>query len=499
MLTKSAIPTGVFLILVILLAVSSPGAIAYQPALEWNWTYGSSYGDGAWSVQQTSDGGYIVAGYTCEAGSVSDLWLLKVGPAGQETWKRTFGGTDEDIGYYVRQAKDGGYIVTGSTKSYGVGNERLWLLKVRPDGTKEWDKTFGGFVSSSGDGGWSVDNTDDGGYIVTGYTRSFGAGGKDLWLIKTDASGRRLWERTFGGLKDDTGYSVQQANDGGYIVAGQTESYSTAGDDLWLLKTDQDGREEWNRTFSGAQDEVGFQVVKTIDGGYAIVGRTDSGQEGLERALLLKVDSLGKKQFERSFGLTGLIVGTSVDQTMDGGYIIAGRTESADFGKDMWIVRTDSAGKRLWEMSLGGYDDEIATSVGQTRDGGYIVAGITQSFGYGSEDAWLVRIGQDQISSVTRDFDDQVLVPNDMAAGTLMPGKAETSKDKDNSSAVSDAKSNTDAKDNANTGNREDNIDKMDQPSASDKLVTTKKPKSNILESNINQVLRKKMQSQHAL
>ncbi|HWQ19463.1 MAG TPA: hypothetical protein VN455_06755, partial [Methanotrichaceae archaeon] len=188
-------------ILSAILAVYLTGALGYQPAVEWNRTFGSGYGDGAWSVQQTDDGGYVAAGYNCEAGAASDLWLIKADSTGQEQWKRTFGGTAEDIGYYIRQAADSGYIVTGSTKSFGVGNERLWLLKVSPDGTKEWDKTFGGFVSSSGDGGWSVDNTADGGYIITGYTRSFGAGGKDLWLIKTDASGRKSWDRTFGGSR----------------------------------------------------------------------------------------------------------------------------------------------------------------------------------------------------------------------------------------------------------------------------------------------------------
>jgi|GEM_PF-311081 len=515
MLPKSAILMQA--VLLSALIISLTGALGYQPAVEWNLTFGSSYGDGAWSVQQTTDGGYIMAGYTCADGAASDLWLTKIDPAGQVQWKRTFGGTAEDIGYYVRQAADGGYIVTGSTKSYGVGNERLWLLKVSPDGTKEWDKTFGGFVSSSGDGGWSADNTADGGYIITGYTRSFGAGGKDLWLIKTDGLGRRSWDKTFGGSRDDTGFSVQQARDGGYIVVGQTESYSTVGDDLWLVKTDSLGTEEWNRTFSGAQDEVGFQVEKTIDDGYIIVGRTDAGQADVERALLLKVDSFGRKQFERSFGLAGVTVGTSVDQTLDGGYIIAGRTESWDSGRDLWLMRTDSAGKKIWDMVLGGIEEDIATSVEQTRDGGYIVAGIAESYGSGCEDAWLAKIGQDQISALI-DSEDEILIPNDQAAEMLISGKSDyardnssdmaSAEDSSGASSISKAADNAGFADNADTEDRAGTPDKSGtadrsggkvSASAADKFITTKKPKSNILESNINQVLKKKVMSQPAL
>lgn len=503
-LPKSAIPVRAFFLSALLMAVYFSGALAYQPAVEWNRTFGSIYGDGAWSVQQTGDGGYILAGYTCESGAASDLWLMKIDPAGNVQWTRTFGGTAEDIGYYVRQAADGGYIVTGSTKSYGVGNERLWLLKVSPDGTKEWDKTFGGFVSSSGDGGWSVDNTDDGGYIITGYTRSFGAGGKDLWLIKTDASGRKSWERTFGGPRDDTGFSVQQAGDGGYIVAGQTGSYSSAGNGLWLVKTDSQGIEEWNRTFSGAQDEVGFQVEKTNDGGYIITGRTDAGRADTERALLLKVDSYGQKQFERTFGLAEVTVGTSVDQTQDGGYIITGRTESFDSGKDLWLMRTDSAGRKLWEMVLGGKEDDIGTSVEQAIDGGYIVAGITGSYGPGCEDAWAVKIGPDQISILNRS--DDVLIPSDQASGMLSAGKSEISKDaKDNSSDVSSAADSSGSLNISREGNKPATADTegarggSDRSSAADKFIITKKTRDNILESNINQVLRKKMLSQPGL
>jgi hypothetical protein len=143
-----------------LLAFLIAPALAAKPMEEWNKTYGGPYGDGAWSLQGTRDGGYVIAGYTSSLG--------------EKQWDKIFGGSGEDIGYSVSQTGDGGYVVAGTTKSYGMGSEYLWLLRTDSNGTKLWDRTFGGFVSSSGDGAWSVNESKDGGYIITGYTRSFG-------------------------------------------------------------------------------------------------------------------------------------------------------------------------------------------------------------------------------------------------------------------------------------------------------------------------------------
>jgi predicted secreted protein len=217
---------------------------AIVPVIEWSRTYPSPYSEGIWSLHNTSDGGFILAGYISIGGEGADLWLVKTDSQGYMQWNRTFGGSEEDIGYSVDQTSDGGYIVTGSTKSYGLGNERLWLLKIDSNGSKEWDRTFGGFASASGEAGWSVEQTEDRGYIVAGYTMSYGAGGKDVWLIKTDSVGNKQWDRTFGGRQDDTGMSVVQTRDRGYIVTGRTGSLGSGGDDIWLLKTDSLGKEK---------------------------------------------------------------------------------------------------------------------------------------------------------------------------------------------------------------------------------------------------------------
>ena len=189
------------LFLLLAIAILATSASGFQPYVEWSRTFGGPYDDGALSLQATDDGGYIIAGYTSSRGEGSDLWLIETDSSGVERWNKTFGGSQEDVGYFVKQTRDRGYIVTGSSRSYGIGEERLWLLKIDSNGTKEWDRTFGGFVSSSGDGGWAVDQSVDGGYIVTGYTRSYGAGGKYLWLIKTDSVGNGNGTKPLGDPK----------------------------------------------------------------------------------------------------------------------------------------------------------------------------------------------------------------------------------------------------------------------------------------------------------
>ena len=178
-----------------------------------------------------------------------------------------------------------------------MGSEYLWLLKTDDNGTKLWDRIFGGFVSSSGDGAWSVDETRDGGYIVTGYTKSFGVIAKDLWLVKTDSKGIKQWDRTFGGSKDDVGMSVVQTRDGGYAVTGRTASYGAGKDDIWLMKTDSAGREQWNRTFGGPGDDAGCSYWRQRMDTSSQVGLSlkAPGREPFCLRQILEVRSCGRK------------------------------------------------------------------------------------------------------------------------------------------------------------------------------------------------------------
>ena len=374
----------------LLLILGGYGALAAgAPSVQWNQTFGGGYGDGAWCLQETDDGGFILAGNTASRGEGSDLFLVKADESGNCSWSRAYGGSGEDVGYFVQQTDDGGYVVVGSSNSYAMGEELLWLVKVDENGSLIWDRTFGGFVSSAGDGGWSVEQTTDGGYITAGYTQSSGAGRKDLWLIKTDAMGGMIWEKSYGGPEDDVGMSVLQSGDGGYVVAGRTASFGEGGgDDIWLLKTDSLGEEMWNQTYGGRRDDAGFQVVEEEDG-YALVGRTESGEED-RRILLIRVDPEGEILWENSY-LGGSVA--SLQPTYDGGYIMAGRIDSNEGKKDALLIKADSEGVEQWSIRLGGRGDDIGTYALQSRDGSVLLAGITGSFGQGREDAWLVKLG----------------------------------------------------------------------------------------------------------
>ena len=304
---------------------------------EWNKTFGGSSSDGGRSVQQTIDRGYIIAGwtYSCGTGWPGDVWLIKTDENGNEEWNKTFGGSYHDNGQTVLQTSDGGYIIVGYTESYGAGYEDAWLIKTDANGNEEWNKTFGG---SSRDYAYSLQQTSDGGYIIAGTTRSYGAGGYDLWLIKTNFNGNEEWNKTFNRSDGDVGYSVQQTEDGGVIVAGYT--YVAGYPDVWLINTDANGNEEWNKTFGGSHFDIGNSVQQTLDSGYIIAGETRSYDVRYD-VLLIKTDASGNEEWNRTFGAKSRNdEGQSVQQTLDGGYIIAGHTWSYGAGNcDAWLIK----------------------------------------------------------------------------------------------------------------------------------------------------------------
>jgi len=353
-------------------------------------TFGGSNWEYAYSVRQTSDGGYIVAGYTSSFGAGGDdVFLLKTDASGNLQWAKTFGGSSYEDAYSVRQTSDGGYIVAGYTISFGAGSEDVFLLKTDASGNLQWARTFGG---SSWDVAYSVQQTSDGGYIVAGYTYSFGAGDADVFLLKTDASGNLQWARTFGGSYDERAHSVQQTSDGGYIVAGYTNSFGAGGDDVFLLKINALGNLQWARTFGGSVYDYAFSVQQTSDGGYIVAGYTASFGAGGADVFLLKINASGNLQWARTFGGSNGDVALSVQQTSDGGYIVAGETYSfgAGYG-DVFLLKTDVSGNLQWARTFGGGSYDWAWSVQQTSDGGYIGAGRTASFGAGGYDAFVLK------------------------------------------------------------------------------------------------------------
>jgi predicted RNase H-related nuclease YkuK (DUF458 family) len=357
-------------------------------------TFGTTGGDSGYSVAQTRDGGYIIVGITGASVSemlsgMSDILLVKTDSKGDQIWQKTFGGSRDDFGYSLAQTQDGGYIIAGGTYSFGAGGKDVYMIKTDSKGNKIWQKTFGG---GDEDLGLSVVQTSDGGYVIVGTTYSFGAGACDVYMIKTDSRGNKIWQKTFGGKSEDKGFCVAQTRDGGYIIVGTTRSFGALGIDIYLIKTDSRGNKMWQKTFGGKGQEQGFSVIQASDGGYVIVGETYSFGKGEGDVYLIKTDSKGNKVWQKTFGGKGWDWGNCVAQMSDGGYIIVGGTSSFGAGGiDVYLVKTDSKGDQIWQKTFGGSSIDEGKSVQQTRDGGYIIAGTTYSFGAGGKDIYLIK------------------------------------------------------------------------------------------------------------
>jgi hypothetical protein len=312
------------------------------------------------------------------------------------TW--TFGGTFEnDHLNSLEKTSDGGYILAGKTRSFGAGSSDFWLIKTYFNGTEEWNKTFGG---TGADWGTTVNQTSDGGYVVCGGTFSLGAGERDAWLVKTDSMGNEQWNKTYGGISADRANWVQQTSDGGYILVGETLSYGAVPDfvfDTWLIKTDSNGTEEWNRTFGGNKEDLGLYGAQTPDGGYIITGKTETYGTGGGDLWVIKTNDTGVEQWNATFGGSGYEMGNSIVQTTDSGYIIAGNTTTYGIPSpsNLWLVKINSTGYEEWNSTFGDADEDVGYSVKQTFDGGYIAAGSTVSYGKdGIMDAWFVKTNE---------------------------------------------------------------------------------------------------------
>jgi hypothetical protein len=366
-----------------------------SPPTEWNITYGGADYDEAMSVVQTGDG-YALAGYTRSFGAgASDSWLVKTDLDGNMMWNQTYGGADVDIALSVVGTGDG-YALAGYTMSFGAGLADFWLVKTDSAGNMMWNQTYGG---ADYDFAYSVVQTGDGGYALAGYTMSFGAGGYDIWLVKTDSTGNVQWSQTYGGADYDIALSVVETGDG-YVLAGSTDSFGAGEWDFWLVKTDSAGNMMWNQTYGGADVDIALSVVGAGDG-YALAGYTWSFGAGASDSWLVKTDLDGNMMWNQTYGGASDDEAMSVVGTGDG-YALAGYTWSFGAGaSDSWLVKTDLDGNMMWNQTYGGAGADIALSVVETGDG-YVLAGSTGSFGAGLADFWLVKVASDTIPG---DFD----------------------------------------------------------------------------------------------
>lgn len=357
----------------------------------WSKTYGGVNREHCYSLIQASDGGFALAGMTASSGAGSgDFFLVKTDSAGNQQWSKTYGSISYEQAFCVIQTNDAGYALAGYSYS-NVGD--VWLVKTDTSVMQSWNKSYGGTLD---DVAWSVIQTDDGGYALAGMTSSFGAGGYDFWLIKTDANGNHLWNKAYGGMRDEYAYSMIQTNDGGYILAGTTTSFGAGYRDFWVVKTDVNGNQLWNFTCGRNEDDWINSIVKTADGGYALAGVINSPSNA--DYWLVKIDGSGKQLWNKSYGGIYMDVGWSLIQTSDNGFVFAGSTSSYGAGKnDSLLIRTDSLGNQLWNRTYGGTQDDYTWSIGNINDGSYIIGGDTASYGAGNLDCWLVKVSGDPV------------------------------------------------------------------------------------------------------
>jgi len=416
-----------FLVVVILLGEGD--LYAQAPDTLWTKTYGGINDDIGLSVEQTSDEGFIITGWTYSFGAGgSDAFLIKTDAEGDILWYKTYGGPADDNGFSVQQTSDNGYIIAGGTYSFGAGDKDVYLIKTDSLGEVIWVKTYGGGLA---DWATSVQQTADGGYIICGTTGSFGAGQLDVYVIKIDSLGDTIWTKAYGGMNADGGNYIRQTSDGGYIIVGSTGSYGAGLYDVYLIKTDSSGDTVWTKTYGGVENDGGYCVLQTADRGYIIAAGTYSFGAGREDLWLLKTDTLGDTLWTRLYGGTEGERGYSVCQTSDGGYIIAGYTCSFGSGNfDFYLIRTDSLGDTLWTRTYGGTTSDFSYSVRQTSDQGYVIVGWTGSYGSGGDDVYLIRLGpetdvEEQLSHPGNPLPFLEVLPNPskgMARILLKPG-----------------------------------------------------------------------------
>jgi len=369
---KTAALAALVVVLVPMLAGASP--ITFQR------TYGGPDDDIGYSAQQTTDGGYIVSG-VCGVMTDSEFgWLIKTDAYGDTVWTRRLGGA------WAQQTADSGFVALGGISS-DSGPESILLTKINSDGDTLWTQVYAGGKSAT-----MVEQTADGGYVMTGTCSWSSQNGGDVHIIKTDARGDTLWTRTYGGPQDDDGWSIQQTRDHGYIIAAYTMSFGVGNQKIWLIKTDSMGDTLWTRLFGGDSTSFGGWAQQTTDGGYFVAGWTCL-YSSCPQVYLIKTDANGDTLWTRTIGRQGYFVeGYSGQQVKDGGYIVAGGCEDTTTGNiDVYLVKTDANGDSLWTRTFGGPSYDAAQSVRQTADGGYIICGQTYSFGAGGSDIYLIK------------------------------------------------------------------------------------------------------------
>ncbi len=420
-----------------------------KPEIEWELSLGGSGADVANSIIQTSDGGYTIAGYSNSINgdrtsqySNHDYWIVRINSKGKLVWEKSYGGSGLDFPYSIIQTNDKGYAIAGYSSSDDIdvtnskGKSDYWIVKLTPDGELEWEKSFGG---SNDDVANSIIQTSDNGYLIAGYSLSYDGditnpkGNTDYWIIKLSANGELDWEKSFGGTWNDAAQTIIQLADSGFAVIGYSSSINgditnpKGNSDIWIIKLTPDGELEWEKSLGGSGIDIGYSVVQTKDKGFAIAGSTnsivgnDSKPKGGINYYVAKLSSNSDIVWEKSFGGNNIDVANSIIQAYDNSFVVSGYSNSS--GKDIteskgnndyWVIRLSEKGELEWEKSLGGFANEYSGSIIQSNDCGFIVAGNSSSSEgdvispKGSNDYWLVKLSSSSSRSHQFDYSDDL-------------------------------------------------------------------------------------------
>ncbi len=378
---KNKILNSVLIVLILLFSLRNSHAF--------DKIYGEREADEALSIQQLENNEYIAVGYKRSLNRRDkNIWILKFNKDGEKIWDKSVFGMTDDAGHSIQVTGDKNYIVTGYTESKGQGAGDVWVLKFDKNGERIWEKTFGG---SSLDTGEAVLQTKDKGYIVVGNTESKGAGLSDIWVLKLDKDGNLLWDKTFGGEKPDRAKSIQITEDSGYIIAGTTESKGEGAYDIWVFKLDKHGTVLCDKTYGGEQSETANSILQTKDKGYIIAGRTSSKGAGKSDIWVMKLNKDGGLEWDKTFGGTEEEEGNFIVQTKDKGYIIAGRRTKTTRIEAL-ILKLDKDGNVAWEKDFTENHKNIINAIQQTKDKGYICAGGKQPQNSNNIDLWILKL-----------------------------------------------------------------------------------------------------------
>jgi hypothetical protein len=424
----------------------------FPPPIEWQKNFGGTNDDRLRALAPTADGGFILGGFSDSAPASGiygnktsqnlgnyDFWVVRVDAHGNSLWDRSYGGTNEDVLYSLQQTRDGGFVLGGYSLSGANGNKSsgnfggydFWVVRLSAGGNKLWDYSFGG---TNDDYLRSLTETTDGGFMLGGQSLSEPGGNKtsplygmnDFWVVRLNANGQKLWDRSFGGIGADRLQSLQQTSDGGFIlggvslsgISGNKASLGYGLNDYWVVRIDGGGNKLWDRSFGGTDNDELLSLLQTTDGGFACGGFSWSGANGNKTSRnygmtdfwFVRLDASGNKVWEQSFGGRDADSLRAMEQTTDGGFILGGVSSSGTTGTkitsfygvtDYWIVRINAVGNELWQQSIGGTGDEGIW--GLAYDGGFIFGGGSDSLvggnktspNFGEYDYWVVKLQTD--------------------------------------------------------------------------------------------------------